>query len=190
MPAMPRPGLLPAHASVVPLPVAAVVCGGDRAARHRRALRRARRNCAALVDGGRDGSIAQRCWRVFTLGIPLAAALMSLPLWFYWTGHPDARHVADPARFPRPWVSAPPSSSAGWCIARATRCRHAASRAALAGVPAASASIATGLAAATSCTVQPIAQPGLTKIPVRLRLRRGGVGLGARPHGRRAALPV
>ena len=40
-----------------------------------------------LVDSMVDASIRMRI-AVFTLGIPLAGALMSLPMWFYWQGIP------------------------------------------------------------------------------------------------------
>jgi hypothetical protein len=45
-----------------------------------------------LVDTMVEASIRRRI-AVFTLGIPLAGALMTLPLWFYWQGipTPDSR---------------------------------------------------------------------------------------------------
>ena len=80
-------GCVSAHAPVVPVPVAAAVRRGHRAARPRRALRRAHRSCAAWST--RWSSTRCACGsRVFTLGIPVAGALMALPLWFYWQGIP------------------------------------------------------------------------------------------------------
>jgi hypothetical protein len=60
---------------------------------------------------------------MFVLGLPLAAALMSLGFWFYWQGIPTPDQSLIP-RCPHPWVLERPSSSGGSCIVRATRSRQ------------------------------------------------------------------
>ena len=68
-----------------------------------------------LVDTAVTGSIRTFA-ALFTLGLPVAAALMSLPFWFYWQGIPTPDQSLIP-QIPASVGSARRSCSAGWCTA-------------------------------------------------------------------------
>ena len=146
---------LPVRPSVVPLPAVADLCGSDRGACPRRALDRDER-LRGLVDKAVSGSMRAPI-AVFTLGLPVAAALMSLSFWFYWTGIP----TPDKSLIPEIPASVGYGTAFvfGWLGASLARCAvidQPLARAPDAGV------VATGWLLHTM-HASPMAQPGLTK---------------------------
>ena len=137
-----------------------------------------------LVDKAVSGSIRTMAG-TFTLGLPVAAALMSLPFWIYWMGIP----TPDMTLIPQIPASVGFSTAFvfGWLVHR--------SQDALAAIAQRWVSnlvhrdrrhrLAAALHAPAADGAAGPDQDGL-----RAGVRRGGVGLGARAHGRRVALPL
>ena len=110
-----------------------------------------------LVDKAVSGSIRTMAG-TFTLGLPVAAALMSLPFWIYWMGIPTPDMTLVP-QIPAS-VGFGTAFVFGWLVHRSTNALSAIAQRWIANLGIAI--VATGWLL-HSMHVEPMAQPGLTK---------------------------